>query len=201
MFNARETATVLAALRFWQREGAASGGHEVEIATDGGRFAPLSNDEIDALCEGTNCKTVSVSSMDAICQRLLDSEEHAVEAAIPPVAEDAVEAIRALAAECARMEAEKLDLVSQRDEIGARTCRIVIDLDGGLIQNVTGDMPLEYMVYDHDIEGCDDDQVATRPSVSEEYEMMVEVFKSGWYAGTLNELKVAEAFAIVESEQ
>jgi hypothetical protein len=199
MFNARETATVLAALRFWQREGAVSGGHEVEIATDGGRFAPLSNDEIDALCEGTNCKADSVSSMDAICQRLLDSVEHAVEAAIPPVAEDAVEAIRTLAAECARLVAEKLDLVSQRDEIGARVCRIVIDLDGGLIDNVTGDMPIDFMVYDHDVEGCDDDQIATRPSMSED--KMIQVFDAGWYKGDVNELKVAEAFAIVESEQ
>lgn len=33
---------------------------------------------------------------DLICERLLDSEEHAVEAAIPPVAEDAVELIRQL---------------------------------------------------------------------------------------------------------
>jgi hypothetical protein len=35
---------------------------------------------------------------DAICARLLDSEEHAVEAAIPPVAEEAVEVIHALQA-------------------------------------------------------------------------------------------------------
>lgn len=36
------------------------------------------------------------AKIDSVCERLLDSEEHAVEAAIPPIAEDAVELIRAL---------------------------------------------------------------------------------------------------------
>jgi hypothetical protein len=50
----RETATILAALRFWQREGAASAGRERDIETDGGRFEPLSAEEVDALCECIN---------------------------------------------------------------------------------------------------------------------------------------------------
>lgn len=37
-----------------------------------------------------------------ICERLLDSEEHATEAAIPQVAEDAVEIIQGLAADALR---------------------------------------------------------------------------------------------------
>lgn len=50
----RTTATILAALRYWQREGVRSEGHEQDIATDGGRYAPLTADEIDALCERIN---------------------------------------------------------------------------------------------------------------------------------------------------
>ena len=41
------------------------------------------------------------AAADLICARLLDSEEHAVEAAVPPVAEDAVQVIHAFVAELA----------------------------------------------------------------------------------------------------
>jgi hypothetical protein len=51
----RKTATTLAALRFWQRVGLTSAGREQNVATDGGRFLPLSAQEIDALCERINC--------------------------------------------------------------------------------------------------------------------------------------------------
>lgn len=50
----RETATILAALRYWQREGLLSAGHEQEIASDGGGLKPLSAAEIDRLCEAIN---------------------------------------------------------------------------------------------------------------------------------------------------
>ena len=53
--NQRELKTVLAALRYWQREGRFSGGHEQDIATNGGASEPLDGDEIDALCERLNC--------------------------------------------------------------------------------------------------------------------------------------------------
>lgn len=41
---------------------------------------------------------VSYEEVDIICARLLDSEEHAVDSAIPQVAEDAVEMICKLVA-------------------------------------------------------------------------------------------------------
>lgn len=50
----RALATVLAALRYWQREGLASAGHEQDIATDSGSLAPMSAEEIDDLCESIN---------------------------------------------------------------------------------------------------------------------------------------------------
>ena len=52
--DARELGTVLAALRYWQREGLMNGGHEQDIATNGGEVEPLNADEIDALCERLN---------------------------------------------------------------------------------------------------------------------------------------------------
>jgi VIT1/CCC1 family predicted Fe2+/Mn2+ transporter len=51
----RETATILAALRYWQREGSLSAGHERDIETDFDRLKPLSAEEIDALGERINC--------------------------------------------------------------------------------------------------------------------------------------------------
>lgn len=54
----REHATVLAALRYWQREGWRSCGHEIEdIATNGGTLEALVAAEIDGLCERLNCGT------------------------------------------------------------------------------------------------------------------------------------------------
>lgn len=53
----REAATILAALRFWQRhEGHINrvGSFEEDIATDGGRWEPLDGESIDALCERLN---------------------------------------------------------------------------------------------------------------------------------------------------
>lgn len=51
-----ERDTVLAALRFWQREGLQSDGIEREIAENGrtGDDAALTADEIDDLCERIN---------------------------------------------------------------------------------------------------------------------------------------------------
>lgn len=52
----RERDTILAALRFWQREGLQSDGIEREIAENGrtGDDAALTADEIDDLCERIN---------------------------------------------------------------------------------------------------------------------------------------------------
>lgn len=47
----RQIATAIAALRYWQREGLNSSGHEVEtIATNAGEFEAMDSDEIDVLC-------------------------------------------------------------------------------------------------------------------------------------------------------
>jgi len=47
----RESAAILAALRYWRRERFSSAGHERDIETDFGRLQPLVAEEIDSLCE------------------------------------------------------------------------------------------------------------------------------------------------------
>lgn len=66
MFNDRERATVLAALRFWQCQGPVTTsrfGSPIpaeawwaihDISTDSGSFAPLKDNEIDRVCERLN---------------------------------------------------------------------------------------------------------------------------------------------------
>jgi hypothetical protein len=52
--TARELATVLIALRHWQKVSPENAEVFEDIATDGGRFEPLSVDEIDELCTRLN---------------------------------------------------------------------------------------------------------------------------------------------------
>lgn len=56
-----ELATVLAALRYWQREGLWSEGHEHVIASNDGEVTPLDADAIDDLCERINQAEVDQS--------------------------------------------------------------------------------------------------------------------------------------------
>jgi hypothetical protein len=51
----RELSTILAALRYWQREGLWGDPQaELDIASDGGTITPMTPDEIDELCERLN---------------------------------------------------------------------------------------------------------------------------------------------------
>lgn len=54
MLSTKEINTVLAALRFFQMKGAAAGPEIADLATNNGAESPMSNDEIDALCERLN---------------------------------------------------------------------------------------------------------------------------------------------------
>jgi hypothetical protein len=65
----RELATILAALRYWQREGLSSAGHEQDIASNGYRFEALSEQEIDTLCERLNFEGSEPSSSDPAAGR------------------------------------------------------------------------------------------------------------------------------------
>lgn len=53
-FDRRELGTILAALRYWQRTALDVALPEDDIATDGAALDPLSEEEIDELCERIN---------------------------------------------------------------------------------------------------------------------------------------------------
>jgi len=54
-FDKRQTATILAALRYWQSNGIVASRHDhYTIATDDGTLQPLTRPEIDAMCEQIN---------------------------------------------------------------------------------------------------------------------------------------------------
>ena len=61
MINNRELSTVLAALRYWQREGLHSSGHERDIATDEGLYQAMTSAEIDALADRLNSDGSSIA--------------------------------------------------------------------------------------------------------------------------------------------
>lgn len=62
----RHLATMLAALRYWQREGRWSCGAEQDIASDCGKFSPMSPEEIDDLCETLNVSEPSENQNQAL---------------------------------------------------------------------------------------------------------------------------------------
>lgn len=79
--------------------------------------------------------------------------------------------------------------------VDQRPVRIVIGLDGGIIQGVTANVPVEYLVYDYDIEGSD--QVATRPALDGG---VVEVYDAGSYPADVNAEIIETIYKAVEAE-
>lgn len=75
--------------------------------------------------------------------------------------------------------------------------RIVIGLDGGLIQGVTANAPVEFLVYDYDVEGCSEDEVVSRPGLDGGE---VEVFDAGSYPAAVDPKIVAKIYASLDSE-
>jgi hypothetical protein len=78
--NPRETATILAALRFWQANDGMLADRFTNIATNNLMMRALDLDEIDALCERLNAPkdddSVKVLSFDQWPQFLIDNAEH-----------------------------------------------------------------------------------------------------------------------------
>ena len=50
-FSEQERAMTIAALRYWRRERLANSGHERDVETAFDHLQPLTDEEIDALCE------------------------------------------------------------------------------------------------------------------------------------------------------
>jgi hypothetical protein len=73
--------------------------------------------------------------------------------------------------------------------------KIVITLDGGLIQQVHSNVPLNYLVYDLDIEGCSEDDIAERPSIDRDG--TVEVYDASVHVAEICAERINLAFAAV----
>lgn len=55
------------------------------------------------------------------------------------------------------------------------------------------------MVYDHDVEGCDEDETATRPAINGDGEVVV--FASRSDEAEINEKKIEQIFEALVSER
>lgn len=76
--------------------------------------------------------------------------------------------------------------------------RIVIQLSGGIIQSVSSNVPVQYLVYDSDIEGCDQADKALRPALNGNGD--VEVYAGPIFDAEIAADAVAKAF-LVTAEQ
>lgn len=94
--------------------------------------------------------------------------------------------------------AHALDFTDEAAGDSAPVARVVIDLDGGLVQNLVADVPLEYVVFDRDVEGCDDEDVVERPSPFGGGS--VRVYRSGVYAADCEADKVASVYQALAVE-
>lgn len=137
--DAAELATILAALRFYQRAGQGDPANRSDdihlIATDGDSQISLDAEGIDALCERINLN---------------------------------------------------------------EPLRCLIGLEGGLVTGVTSNVLLEFTVLDYDVEGCDDDEVMTIPSMDNDGRE-VEVYKRGFYESEVDSDVVARLYQVIEA--
>ncbi len=94
----RETATVLAALRWWQENNGMQADRFNAIATNEHTLVELSLEEIDALCERLNAPKdsdeVKVLSFDQWPQFLIDNAEHFISEFGPKWADSCFNAAR-----------------------------------------------------------------------------------------------------------
>lgn len=97
----RARATLLAALRYWQREGLMSGGHEQDIASDGGNVKPMTAEEIERLCEMLQPSTVeqpTISQRHYVARVDFDDETDMAYAVIAPSETEARKVLECVAA-------------------------------------------------------------------------------------------------------
>ena len=76
--------------------------------------------------------------------------------------------------------------------------RCVIGLEGGLVTGVTANVDLEFVVLDYDVEGCDDDEVMTVPSLWGE-DKVIDVYKRGFYDADVAPEPVQRLHAEIEA--
>lgn len=157
--NPRELATVLAALRYWVREGTLSDSkHEDVIASDGHTLRPLRTGETESLCERLNAaKTAGEPSMPVY-------DENEPDTFTKRVMGEALAFVQGFdgdeSQEPGSIEKLTADL---RAAIDADEPRVVIACDGGLVQGVVSDVPIQATVIDYDTDGADADEITKVP--------------------------------------
>lgn|GEM_PF-1896059 len=92
---------------------------------------------------------------------------------------------------------EGIDALCERINLD-EPVRCLIGLEGGLITGVTSSVMLEFTVLDYDVEGCDDDEVMTIPSLDVEGKV-VDVFKRGFYVSEVDPDVVATMRCAIEA--
>ena len=147
--TSRQLATILAALRYWQREGIMSGGHEHDIASDGDTLKPLTADEIDDLCEELNTQdAASPVSVDDTTHQLHDVLSGLLEDARSPLLE-----IRdAAVAYCAHMANRITPPVFSEEETARR--QAIYDLHLTQYPQETVEVDDDFTIHDGDENGC-----------------------------------------------
>ena len=95
------------------------------------------------------------------------------------------------------LDAEGIDTLCERINLN-EPVRCLIGLEGGLVTGVTSNVPLEFTVLDYDVEGCDDDEVMTIPSMDNDGRE-VEVYKRGFYESEMDPDVVASLYQAIEA--
>lgn len=95
------------------------------------------------------------------------------------------------------LDAEAIDALCERLNLDVPV-RCLIGLEGGLVTGVTSNVLLEFTVLDYDVEGCDDDEVMTIPSMDNDGRE-VEVYKRGFYESEMDPDVVASLYQAIEA--
>ncbi len=94
------------------------------------------------------------------------------------------------------LNSEGIDALRERINLD-EPIRCLIGLEGGLITGVTSNVMLEFTVLDYDVEGCDNDEVMTIPSLDVDGKV-VDVFKRGFYVSEVDPDAVASLHRAIE---
>lgn len=83
-------------------------------------------------------------------------------------------------------------------ELNQQPVRLIIEIDGGIVQQVVASSPVEFLVYDRDVEGNEAETTASRPSL--DGSGYVTVFRSAPETANNNRELVGLVFDVVAKE-
>ncbi len=80
---------------------------------------------------------------------------------------------------------------------GGSRSKIVIEIEEGIVQRVSSDVQLDYVIYDKDVQGADKNEITERPSL--DGTSRVKVFNSKMSAAECNHAGTLVAFEAAQS--